>query len=688
MRAMNEKLRSRLVWLVLLMAGLLMGAAWGCSASDGNNGTGTGTGTGNNTGGDISSGSGGSGGCVFCNEGGFGGVGPGTLIVTPADVTIDISGGTIPTQQFTAEYNGQDVTGAVTWVFEKPSVGDVSGQGMFIPTGNVGGLGQLIALYNSDQATANITVNISKIVNTANLPQNEQDELANPQGGPDPSLSVLYPYDNTVMPLRVLSPEIQWSGGAAGDTYRLRMTSAHMDYVEFITANPPSMHTLSQEQWENIQFSGSGPFSDPLVVELTRKSGGVVYQPATFNIRIAQDFVHGSVYYWQLPDACGSGNGKILRISPNSTQSDEFFPTGECWGCHTVSRDGTEMMGSWSNGAFPFPLQTLNLTQSPAVFSNIVQAVGLGGTFSAYNNDSNRIIYSDNGTISAPSARLHIVDAQTGQFTLQNAMGPGCGEPAWSPAGTKLAAICGMTTGGWTFDATNGELAVADVDPAGTTVSGQVTIVPQGGLAGRPAYPSFSPDSQFIAYGRPTSGSRTTGNGTLWLTDVSGQNVVELSNASNDNKSFNPVFAPKAAGGFTWVVFISRRNYGHQLVNANRQQLWVTAITDPPSFDADPSHPPFYLRGQQMCGKSENAYYALDPCKADGESCEHGIECCNKSCIYDDQAGTHICKEPEPGECIPTGSGVCTADDDCCDYTGPSGNVTCVNGFCELKPPQ
>jgi hypothetical protein len=210
-------------------------------------------------------------------------------------------------------------------------------------------------------------------------------------------------------------------------------------------------------------------------------------------------------------------------------------------------------------------------------------------------------------------------------------------------------------------------------------------IVPKGNGQGRPAYPTFSPDSKHVVFGRPTSGSRSTGAGTLWISDVNGGGLVQLSKASDDNHSFNPVFAPKSAGGYTWIVYISKRDYGHQLVSANRQQLWITALEDPPTPGQDPSSPPFYLRGQDNCELSENAYYALDPCKKDGEDCEHGIECCNKSCIYDEKLMKHVCKPPEGGACIPTGSGTCDEDTDCCDFAD---GIVCINGFCEAKPPK
>jgi hypothetical protein len=168
----------------------------------------------------------------------------------------------------------------------------------------------------------------------------------------------------------------------------------------------------------------------------------------------------------------------------------------------------------------------------------------------------------------------------------------------------------------------------------------------------------------------------------LWLVKTDGSGAVELKNAEmGGNKNFNPVFAPKGAGGYSWLVFISRRDYGHQLVNQNRQQLWVTAIDDPPGAN-EPSHPPFYLRGQEACGKSENAYYALDPCKELGEECLYGIECCNGQCIYDEMLDKYVCGEPDENECVQTGN-ACEEDEDCCDYP----DVQCIQGFCQPPAP-
>jgi hypothetical protein len=668
-------------WLFMGLAGLF---AWACSggkaASDGDADDGAGNGTSVNQGGSGGAGTGGdifSGGNTSVSVGG--GL-VGTIDVNPKNLVFDVSPGNTPTQDYTAHYNGQDVTDQVLWVYDKPQVGEMDGNTLTL-SGTVGGIGKVRALLDMAQGETDATVNVTVLNNTANVTPQEQMGFDNP-AGPDPTMNIVYPFSGTVMPLRVAAPEIQWTGVGANDLYRLRMTSNHVTYTEYFTTF--AMKTLQQQIWEDIQFSGEGPFSDPLTVELSRRVGNTYYQPKTFTLHIAQGFVRGYVYYWQLPATCQGGNfnGQILRITPDNPQTEQFFNTNQCWGCHSVSRDGQSMMASFDI-SFPFSLQTIDLAQFPAQQGPITQGTGLGGTFSAWNDSSTRVIFSDNGTIGSDQTYLHIVDSQTGGYVVQNAIGPGCGEPAWSPDGTKIAAVCGMSGGSWTFDSYSGNLTLIDI--MGDTLGASTQIVPQG-QPGRPAYPSFTPDSQYLLFGRPTQGSRSTGNGALYITDINGQNTkwLQALDPGNDNRAFNPGVAPRKAGGFSWVVFISRRNYGNQLVNMNRQQLWMAAVDDPPNAN-DPSHPPFYLRGQEMCDLSENAYYAQEPCLEEGEPCEAGVECCEGNCIPDlsQQSPTgFICGDPDPNECVQTGN-ACENDADCCDYP----EVICLDGFCEPLPP-
>lgn len=662
--------------LTALLWGLL---TYGCSASSSGS-SGFGGEGGSQSSGDTQStnnGPNGSGGCIFnCNGAGGGAIG--VIDVTPKDVTLAVVDGSIPTQAFTALFNGQDVSSQVVWVYERPDIGDVQPTATFTPTGLVGGAGKLVAKLSMAEGSTSVTVTVKKTVGAGNVTPQQQGELDNPSGGADPAMQILYPFDKTVFPLSVLAPEIQWNGGNAGDVYKLHIKEKNYEYTEYFTTAPPARHLVAEADWASIGSSGAGAQSDPVTMSLTRMSGAQAFQPVVNTWHIAQGKLKGSVYYWELPDVCGNGNdnGRILRIKPDSANVDEFFQPGVCWGCHTVSRDGKTMMATYDT-SYPFPMVTVDLTIDPAVPGPITVGHNIRGTFSAFNNDGSKILYSND----AEGAQLKIIDAASGSVLNPNAMGNMCGEPAWSPDGKKVAGICNLSSSAWIFDATNGDLAVADVAADGFSVNNVTTIVPKGGGQGRPAYPSFSPGSEWIAFGRPTQGSRSSGNGDLWLVAPDGSGLKQLATASNDNQSFNPVFAPLRAGGYFWLVFISRRSYGNTLVNANRQQLWITAIDDPPSA-GDPSHPPFYMRGQENCGKSENAYYALDPCSEIGAGCLSGVDCCTGQCVKNDM-GEYVCGDPpEPGGCSQDGN-KCTTNADCCNTT-----AKCVDGFCQPPIPQ
>lgn len=608
------------------------------------------------------------GGCLLSNCTDPDGMAGGVIDINPKDPTLAITAGmAIPTQAFTATLEGMDVTSNVVWAYDPPIVGDIPTGNTFVPTGKAAGLGTLSATLGNAKGSTTVTVTIDKVVNTGGLSMQQQMQLNSPNGGADP-MQFLYPSDKTFFPLEVLSPEMMWNGAAANDVYKVKFTEKYLTYTEFFSnAPPPSRHIVPQIDWKMIEDSGAGPTTDPLKVEITRLSGSTAYQPKTFTWHVVKGKLYGSVYYWELP--LSSGNGRILKIKPGDTMVTQVLQTSECWGCHTVSRDGKQILGNFDTLSYGDVL--IDNSKNPAVKTNVTFGTA---TFSAFNPDGKYALMA-HGNYSGPHT-VDIVDTKTGMTVKASAFSGVAGEPAWSPDGKKVAAITSISDSGWPFDSQTGDLTVGDAN--GNTFSNFKTIVQASSLpGGRPAYPSFSPNSAQIAFGNPSAGSRSTGSGSLWIIDTSGQNRKELKTAASDLKSFNPVYAPLRAGGYSWIVYITRRDYGNRLVGANNQQLWITAIDDPPTA-SDPSHPPFYLRGQEDNQKSENAYYALDPCKMKGQSCESGVDCCTGQCIKVN--GMYVCGDPMG--CSQVGNS-CTVAADCCDSA-----AQCIDGFCQKPPPK
>jgi len=105
------------------------------------------------------------------------------------------------------------------------------------------------------------------------------------------------------------------------------------------------------------------------------------------------------------------------------------------------------------------------------------------------------------------------------------------------------------------------------------------------------------------------------------------------------HKNYIPTVSPVAAGGYFWVFFSSRRNYGNLYVadppeiNAEAKKIWVSAIDINAAPGTDPSHPAFFLPGQELESGNIRAFAALEPCRDNGAMCETGIDCCCGFCI-------------------------------------------------------
>jgi hypothetical protein len=160
-------------------------------------------------------------------------------------------------------------------------------------------------------------------------------------------------------------------------------------------------------------------------------------------------------------------------------------------------------------------------------------------------------------------------------------------------------------------------------------------------------------------------------------------------NHPDDTKlNYMPTVNPVASGGYYWVVFTSRRLYGNLLASdphADRtpqKKLWVAAIDiDHPAASpgTDPSHPAFYLPGQEIDAGNTRGFWVVDPCKANGQTCETGDECCNGFC----RSGTDglVCIDRPGGQCAREFE-KCTADGDCCDAS-----FRCLGGKCSRPRP-
>ena len=129
---------------------------------------------------------------------------------------------------------------------------------------------------------------------------------------------------------------------------------------------------------------------------------------------------------------------------------------------------------------------------------------------------------------------------------------------------------------------------------------------------------------------------------------------IQASHESDVDLNYEPTVNPVAGGGYAWVVFTSRRRYANVatippfcsdprgvdlIANITPKKLWVAAIDLDAKPGKDASHPAFYLPGQELMAGNSRGFWVLDPCRADGDSCATGDQCCNGFCQPDADSG-------------------------------------------------
>jgi Tol biopolymer transport system component len=562
-------------------------------------------------------------------------------------------------------------------------------------------------------------------------------------GGSAAGMKWLYPYDGTVFPRGMVAPDLMWSGGA-GDVAYVHIKSKIFEYWGCVKPTAPGQIALSQDVWDKAGQRSQGK-QDIYTVEVSVLSGGKVTGPVTSTFQIAQAAIKGSIYYntyssklvgmatapadpsmqgglGGLLGAFGGlgGGGVVLRI-PAGGRAEVFGQT-DCNGCHSVSADGSRLISqSVANGVYSYGLTTNGPAPMPTMAGQSAVWTAVYPDGSAFLTMSTAIDVARAGVFGGlggnGSSDATLYDATNGQKLPSVGIPPGALMPAFSPDGSLLV------FNDFAADQAHG-LALMQYDTTTHTASNYAVIYQEDTEDVRPGWPFALPDNHGVVFIRTkaadfTGGGLGIGGGIvggadnapfseLAIADIDSKKVTSLAKANGYksaadaekgvtylpfgdddlNHNYYPTVSPVASGGYFWVFFDSIRNYGGLGL---QRQLWGAAIdiSSDGTYTVDPSHPPFYLSGQEAGTGNHRAFAALDACHQDGDSCTSGIDCCGGFCYNDGPVG----ELAEPmGKCSPMHATCskrdekCVVDADCCVPEDGSDPEVCIAGFCAFVP--
>ena len=595
--------------------------------------------------------------------------------------------------QFTCTDTGTGLPAQVTWELSNLELGTIDANGLFTPNGKRVGEVKVTCQGDKSKAETSLKVIIHASDNLGGLTQAQIDLLKGPPGASDASWQFMYPYDKTVFPKGILAPEIHLTSGAQqGAQYFVNIVAPGYSYEGYFSAAALNTQLqMSQQAWEALTNAAGG---EKVEVQVSKLVNNVKYGPIFRTWILASGKLHGTVYYNTYDSPLAGQNGAMMRIKGSSPTPEVLV--GNCTVCHSISSDGsTAAAANHSGPGGTFDLSGGNVNP-PLVWTDPEKAsfAGLypdgsvlvingapGGSWPPNTPGTNGTWLSElrtkNGTI-VPASGIEAYYAQS---------------PVFAHDGSRLAFY--DRVGGQQFGDTPGVLAIMDYDAVAQKFSNyQVLGTPPVGR--HYSWPAFTPDNKFVVYQDGVGGDLATwsGNtGKIFAVNVQTKQVTYLTQLNGDgympagtrdeNKNYEPTIAPIASGGYFWIMFTSRRTYGNKLTGSEGEtkRLWVAAF-DPNAPDGvDPTHPAFYISGQELTSGNSRGFWALDPCKQDGTSCESGDECCNGYCNPTGNPPEYLCGPPD-GQC----SGEfepCDTAADCCDGL----ELECIGGVCTQLPP-
>jgi hypothetical protein len=586
--------------------------------------------------------------------GGSGGTGGGggtidSLVVTPADVVLDVvEGMALPSQDYRVhDQGGNDVTSDCTLVVEDPILGSFAGA-TFNASGSGGGVTKVRATRGNDFGKTTLTVHLDKIVIAPGAPADAPGKFGGPATGA--ASTMVYPPDATMIPPNLNELEVQFTPAAGTTLFEIGFVGPALKlriYTPCVAVGGGCALLPDEATWKLLSHASASTTVD-VTLRSTDGNGGPVGSAAVRKLSFADTDLQGGLYYW------AAASGAILRYDFGlRNQTAEKFYTAQqsgstCVGCHVLSRNGARIAVGM-NIPGPAQLRTLDVATRATLYDSGGTGGGgfpggpggMGGSnFEALSPDGNQALINS-------GANLALIDSGNGMSLASGAI-MNATMPDWSADGKSVVFVrdasssCPLGLCGSQPGVSMGTLMITSV--SGTSFSGEMTLV----SGSNNYYPSLSPDGAWVAFNRSAMNSYDAPDAKVMVAPTAGGTAVDLTAANVVAGNSWPKFAPIAqtfqGKPVFWLTFSSRRDYGLRLQQAGKTadmqiaQIWMVAVSPERATAGDGGYPAFWLPFQDITTGNHIAQWTEKveraPCTAiDLSQCMPDETCKDNFCV-------------------------------------------------------
>lgn len=169
----------------------------------------------------------------------------------------------------------------------------------------------------------------------------------------DPGV-ILYPYDQTVLPIGLRAPKIQWDAkGASASAVKVRLRypatgAAVFDWSEILPESTPPQAGIPAQAWKFFEQTAKGQAAQ---LSVQRVVGGQLRAAMTRTLNFSTTPVRGKIYYTEYGRK-GGQNEMVADPSSENAAQLAFGTSDGCPVCHTISANGKVFATSSRAGYF------------------------------------------------------------------------------------------------------------------------------------------------------------------------------------------------------------------------------------------------------------------------------------------------------------------------------------------------